>query len=242
MILDDLEAQRERIRAQRFDGQRTAEAINAAEASALETLVALRDEVQADRDEVPVVLGQVEDAATGPTPEDRLLAEMRESRGWDRAKGMLDAGVDLADVIESAGASGDVAMLAGIRAEITAYLSTEALRRGTDPADAAEAVDLTRRRLDFLLGPLLPSELAEARAAASAAADSARLALFEVDAAIEGHYGRGNGLERAITRRTMVDGIAARDAAAAEPRGGTLGAAISRRMTRSTERPTGVGA
>jgi hypothetical protein len=137
---------------------------------------------------------------------DQLLAEMRQSRAWERARAQLDAGAALSEVIESA----DVDTLRALRAEYPAYLRAQDRRRGLDRAqgdrpDPTAAV----RAVDEALVPLLPGEAGRALAA-KLATDSALEATRQALDAL-----RLTGAGSATPQHTLTGAYAANDAARA---------------------------
>ncbi|MFH9012651.1 hypothetical protein ACH4C6_14835 [Streptomyces sp. NPDC017943] len=144
-------------------------------------------------------------SAPGDTQQ-QLLAEMRLSRAWERARGQLDAGAALSEVIEGA----DVDTLRALRAEYPAYLRAQDKRQGMDRAqgdrpDPTAAV----RALDEALAPLLPGEAGKALAA-TLAAESALTATRQ---ALDGL--RLTGAGSATPLDTLTAAYAANDAARA---------------------------
>lgn len=143
--------------------------------------------------------------APGDTNE-QLLAEMRQSRAWERARAQLDAGAALSEVVENA----DVDTLRALRTEYPAYLRAQDKRRGleraqgdqTDPKAAVRAVDEA-------LAPLLPGEAGRALAA-TLAAESALTATRQ---ALDGL--RLTGAGSATPLHTLTAAYAANDAARA---------------------------
>ncbi|GGV83855.1 hypothetical protein GCM10010294_60880 [Streptomyces griseoloalbus] len=143
--------------------------------------------------------------AAGDTNE-QLLAELRLSRAWERARAQLDAGAALSEVIESA----DVDTLRALRTEYPAYLRAQDKRRGLDRAQG-DQTDPTAaiRAVDEALVPLLPGEAGKALAA-KLATDSA---LTATQQALDGMRLTGSG--SASPQNTIAAAYAANDAARA---------------------------
>jgi hypothetical protein len=144
-------------------------------------------------------------SAPGDTSE-QLLAEMRLSRAWERARAQLDAGAALSEVIENA----DIDTLRALRAEYPAYLRAQDKRHGLDRAHS-DRPDPTAalRAVDEALAPLLPGEAGKALTA-TLAAESALAATRQ---ALDGM--RLTGAGSATPQHTLAAAYAANDAARA---------------------------
>lgn len=144
----------------------------------------------------------------------QLLAEMRQSRAWERARAQLDAGAALSEVIATA----DVDTLRALRTEYPAYLRAQDTRRGLDRAQSDQPDPTAAvRAVDEALARLLPGEAGRALAA-TLATESALAATRQ---ALEGL--RLTGAGSASPQHTLTAAYAANDAARAA--GGTPAAA-----------------
>ncbi len=72
-----------------------------------------------------IALRRAKADASGPT--ERLLAEQQDTRAWQRAQRLLDAGVHPAELIARAGETGDTATLRVLRAELPVWLEASAV-------------------------------------------------------------------------------------------------------------------
>ena len=68
----------------------------------------------------------VRDSPSGDATE-RLLVEQQDTRAWQRAQRLLDAGTHPAELIARAGEAGDTATLRALRTELPAWLEASAV-------------------------------------------------------------------------------------------------------------------
>lgn len=95
-------------------------------------------------------------------PIEALLDAEGERRAWERAERQLDAGVGHGELITRAGAQGDVATLRAIRAELPAWLETQARKanNGQDPRPEDRTATTTRAmdNIDRAILPHVPKD------------------------------------------------------------------------------------
>ncbi|GAA2407373.1 hypothetical protein GCM10010420_39340 [Streptomyces glaucosporus] len=90
-------------------------------------LAAALDRLEAEAKQAADTIRRVAQEATAPAgnANEQLLAEMRQSKAWERARSLLEAGRTPAEVIASA----DVDTLRALRAELPTYLAAQVKRK-----------------------------------------------------------------------------------------------------------------
>jgi hypothetical protein len=148
-------------------------------------------------------------ADQGPTdPSEALLAEMRQSRAWDRARLLLESGRPVGEVIASA----DLDTLRALRAELPAYLTAQTERPAGTEGGSWTEVDTAAvaRTVEKTLADRLPGDQGAAlrsRLELEAIEPGLTVTLAGLRRLADGVAVEGDGLRTAIEAR-LADGAA----------------------------------
>jgi hypothetical protein len=127
----------------------------------------LREATSQDLDAVTDALTRHQATLTAPAPADprpaveQLLDEQRQTKAWDRAKLMLDAGSSPSEVIKSATTEGDLHTLRALRSELPSHVANARGRDASHEERLAASATITRL-VDLALAEVMPDGIERA--------------------------------------------------------------------------------